>query len=514
VTGLGGAWLIAPVALPLTVAALALLPPLRPLAGALQVVSLLALAALALGLGLATADGTVLVQLLGNWPAPFGITLVADRLTTLMLGLTALVALASVVAAGSDVATRGPFFVPFFQVQLAGLNGAFLTGDLFNLFVCFELLLAASYALLLHGNRPGSARAGLHYVAVNLVASAVFLIGVGLVYGVAGTLNLADLALRIPALGHDAAAIAAAGGLLLALVFATKAALVPLGFWLPAAYAAPLVPVAALFALLTKVGIYALLRVSTLLFPGLADPILLGAGATTLLVAGLGALAAADLRHLAAWLIVASAGTLAIGLGLGSTRGTAAVLLYLPHSTLAAAALMLVAELLARSRGSDSLVPGPRVTRTALVGGLYLVAAATLAGLPPFSGFVAKVFVLRAALGSGSVVIVWAAVLTGGLLALLALMRAGSRWFWEPDPSAPPAGARPLAAPAVACAGLLAAGVALVVFATPAERYARATAQALRNPVAYIDAVFAADPVDRAVDRGVDRQPVAAGGAP
>lgn len=506
-SGPGSSWLIAPVAIPLGTAALALLPPLRSLVPALQLVSLLAIAGVAAGLGLATADGTVLVQLLGNWPAPFGITLVADRLTTLMLGLTAVVALASCVAGGGDIAGRGRFFGPFFQVQLAGLNGAFLTGDLFNLFVCFELLLAASYALLLHGNRPGSARAGLHYVAVNLVASALFLIGVGVLYGVAGTLNMADLALRIPALGHDAAALAAAAGLLLTLVFATKAALVPLGLWLPAAYAAPLLPVAALFALLTKVGIYALLRVSTLIFPGLAEDLLLATGVTTLLVGGFGALAAADLRHLVAWLIIASAGTLAIGLGLGSIRATTAALLYLPHSTLAAAALMLVAELLVRSRGSDRLDPGPRLARAGLVGGLYLVAAAALAGLPPFSGFVAKVFVLRAALGTGNAVIVWAAVLAGGLLALLALLRAGSRWFWEPDPAAKlPGPPRSLALPAIACAGLLAAGLGLVVFATPVERYARATARSLQNPVAYIDAVFAADPVERPL--------AAAGGLP
>jgi multicomponent K+:H+ antiporter subunit D len=148
------------------------------------------------------------------------------------------------------------------------------------------------------------------------------------------------------------------------------------------------------------------------------------------------------------------------------------------------------------------------MTRAGLIGGLYLVAAAALAGLPPFSGFVAQLFMLRAALGTGSVIAVWTAVLAGGLLALLALMRAGSRWFWEPDPSAtPPAPARPLAAPAAACAALLAAGFALVVFATPVERYARATAAALQSPVAYIDAVFAADPVERP-------QAVAAGDPP
>jgi multicomponent K+:H+ antiporter subunit D len=500
VTGLSAAWLIAPIALPLGTAAVALLPPLRPLLGWLQAVALLALAAIAAGLALATADGTVLVQLLGNWPAPFGITLVADRLTALMLALTAIVALASFVAATDDAADRGPYFVPFFQVQLAGLNGAFLTGDLFNLFVCFELLLIASYALLLHGNRRGSANAGLHYVAVNLVASALFLVGVGILYGVAGTLNMADLALRVPALSHDAAALAAVGGLLLCLVFGTKAALVPLGFWLPAAYAAPLIPVAALFALLTKVGIYALLRVTTLIFPGLADGVLLGVGLTTLLVGGLGALAAPDLRRLTAWLIVASAGTLATAVGLGTARSTAAALLYLPHSTLAAAALMLVAELLARSRAAagDTLEPGPRIARAGLVGSLYLLAAVALAGLPPLSGFVAKVFVLRSAIGTSATALVWTAVLVGGLLALVALLRAGSRWFWEADPEAvPPPSPRSLAAPALACAGLLAGGLLLVVFAAPAERYALATARALRDPVAYIDAVFAADPVER-----------------
>jgi multicomponent K+:H+ antiporter subunit D len=497
-TPAGNALLIAPLAVPLAAGALALVLRDRTVAGALGLVATLAQLAVALALVATTATGTVAVQLLGNWAAPFGIVLVADRLSALMLALTAGVGLASLLAAG-EAATRGPWFHAFFQLQLLGLNGAFLTGDLFNLFVCFEVLLAASYALLLHGQAPGSVRSGLHYVAVNLVASALFLVAAGLLYGVAGSLNLADLALRVPELAGTPARLAAAAGLLLCVVFGVKAALVPVGFWLPAAYAAPLLPVAALFALLTKVGVYALLRVRTLVFPALAGDALVVVGLVTTLVAAVAAVGAPDLRRQAAWLIASSAGTLVATAGLGTPAALAAALYYLPHSTLAAAALLLVAELLVRRRGrsGDALDPGPALPGAALIGTLFAAAAVALVGLPPLAGFVAKVFLLQAASGSPWAIPYWSAVLGASLVTLFALARTGSRCFWNVT-AADPGPARPIAGAASGCALLLAASLALAVFAAPADRFGRAAGRALAAPVAYLDAVLGTEPVLRA----------------
>jgi multicomponent K+:H+ antiporter subunit D len=497
-TPLGNALLIAPLAIPLAAGALALAVRDRAVAGALGVVATLAQLAVALALVATTAAGSIEVQLLGNWAAPFGIVLVADRLSALMLALTAGVGLASMLASRA-AAAEGPWFHAFFQLQLLGLNGAFLTGDLFNLFVCFEVLLAASYALLLHGRAPGSVRSGLHYVAVNLVASALFLVAAALLYGVAGSLNLADLALRVPELAGTRAQLAAAAGLLLCVVFGVKAALVPVGFWLPAAYAAPLLPVAALFALLTKVGVYALLRVRTLVFPDLAGDALVVVGLVTTVVGAVAAVGAPDLRRQAAWLIASSAGTLVATAGLGTPAALAAALYYLPHSTLAAAALLLVAELLVRRRGAsgDLLAPGPAMHGAALVGTLFAAAAVALVGLPPLAGFVAKVFLLQAASGSPWSVAYWSAVLGSSLVTLYALARTGSRCFWNVT-ATDPGPARPIAGPATACALLLAASLALGVFAAPADRFGRAAGRELVAPIAYLDAVLGSEPVVRA----------------
>jgi multicomponent K+:H+ antiporter subunit D len=477
-TPLGNALLIAPLAIPLAAGALALAVRDRAVAGALGVVATLAQLAVALALVATTAAGSIEVQLLGNWAAPFGIVLVADRLSALMLALTAGVGLASMLASRA-AAAEGPWFHAFFQLQLLGLNGAFLTGDLFNLFVCFEVLLAASYALLLHGRAPGSVRSGLHYVAVNLVASALFLVAAALLYGVAGSLNLADLALRVPELAGTRAQLAAAAGLLLCVVFGVKAALVPVGFWLPAAYAAPLLPVAALFALLTKVGVYALLRVRTLVFPDLAGDALVVVGLVTTVVGAVAAVGAPDLRRQAAWLIASSAGTLVATAGLGTPAALAAALYYLPHST------------------GDLLAPGPAMHGAALVGTLFAAAAVALVGLPPLAGFVAKVFLLQAASGSPWSVAYWSAVLGSSLVTLYALARTGSRCFWNVT-ATDPGPARPIAGPATACALLLAASLALGVFAAPADRFGRAAGRELVAPIAYLDAVLGSEPVVRA----------------
>src|SRR5690606_9711165 len=236
---------------------------------ALSLGSCLALVALAtlLLVDAARGDGAAAtVYRIGDWPARFGIVLVVDRLSALMLLLTSVVALAALPAALGRWQQRGNYFQPLFQFLLMGLNGAFLTGDLFNLFVFFEVLLAASYGLALH--RPGARRvsAGMHYIVVNLLASMLFLIGVSLIFGVTGTLNMAALAKLVPQVPENTRALLHAGAAILGIAFLVKAAMWPLGFWLPRTYAAAPAPVAAMFAVMTKVGVYVLLRLSLLLF--------------------------------------------------------------------------------------------------------------------------------------------------------------------------------------------------------------------------------------------------------
>jgi multicomponent K+:H+ antiporter subunit D len=276
--------IVAPVVLPLVAGALCVLLDSRwaRVTAALSLAATLAQLAIAVALLHQAADGRVQAYLLGNWEAPFGIALALDRLSALMLLLTALVALLALLYALSGEDRRGTHFHALFQLQLMGLAGAFLTADLFNLFVFFEVLLAASYGLLLHGQAAGQTeryKATVHYVVFNLVGSSLFLIAVSLLYGLTGTLNMADLALRLGGLPAESAALAQAAALMLLTVFAVKAALLPLYFWLPDAYASATAPVAALFAIMTKVGIYAIARTTTLMFGNGEDGT---AGATAL----------------------------------------------------------------------------------------------------------------------------------------------------------------------------------------------------------------------------------------
>jgi multicomponent K+:H+ antiporter subunit D len=449
------------------------------------------------------AAGVVSTYLVGNWPAPFGIALAVDRLTALMLGLAALVGLACLVSALDGAYGRGAHFHALLQFQLMGLNGAFLTADLFNLFVFFEVLLIASYGLLLQGGGGERLRAGVHYVVFNVTGAALFLVAVSLLYAVTGTLNMADLALRIAAVpAADAALVRAAASLLL-VVFGIKAALLPLFFWLPPTYAAAGAPVAALFAIMTKVGVYAIARVSTLAFGAgagpaetVAAPWLTPLALATIALAALGALAARRLRELVAYLIVVSAGTMLAAIGLFSAEGVAAALYYLAHSTLVGAALFLLAGVIGRQRGADGdrLVSGPRCAQPALVGGAFLIAAVTVTGLPPLSGFVGKLLILDSALPSASRAPVWVVILGAALLAVVALSRAGSQLFWntiDGPEGEPRAGARALG-PVWA---LLGACVVLTVLAGPMHRYTRAAAEQLLAPQAYIERVLGTVPV-------------------
>jgi len=485
----------------------------RPqLARRIALVSVLLGGALALALMAQADTGRIAVYRLGDWPAPFGIVLVLDRLSALMLALTAAVALPVLLYASGGWDAHGRYFQALLQCQLMGLNGAFLTGDLFNLFVFFEVLLVASYALMLHGGGADRLRAGLPYVVLNLVASALFLVGAALVYATTGTLNLADLALRVPqVLGPDAVLLRAAA-LLLLVVFGFKAALAPLSLWLPATYAAASAPVAALFAIMTKVGVYAILRVHGVVFgltataatatasdsaAGAAQPLLLPLALATCVIGVLGALAAGTLARLVAWLTVASVGTVLAAVGLFTPAGWAAGLYYMAHSTLIVAGLFLLAELLGAQRGDAGgrLVPASPVAQPALLGTLLLLAAASCAGLPPLPGFIGKILLLQASASHPGGPALWAVVLGVGFLTLISLARAGSLLFWQVQHA--PAGGASGTVPAGASGRLLAAtlmllgaSVALSVWAAPLLRYTAAAANQLGDRAAYANAVL------------------------
>ena len=456
----------------------------------------------------AVSDGDILTYSLGNWPAPFGIVMVADHLSAWMLLITAVLALFPLIYASRGIDVSGRHFHILYQLQLFGLNGAFLTGDLFNLFVFFEVLLLASYGLILHGGGRLKTRAGLHYVVLNLCGSALFLIAVGTLYGLFGTLNMADLARRMAAVAPENLGPARAAGLLLFAVFALKAALLPLYLWLPAAYAHASAPVAALFVIMTKVGAYSILRVSTLIFGAqaggvtLIEPWLLPLALATLIIGLLGALAARALREQAAYLVVASVGTLLTAFALGSVSGIAAGLYYLPHSVFTGAALFLLADRIALGRGeqvgqlADRFEPGPAMAGAPLLGGLFFIAAMLAAGLPPLSGFVGKFLLLRAALEHPAWPWIMAVTLVGGLLGLIALARAGSLLFFhtppaeEGTPPPPPFDAGAL----LPIFGLLALTIGLTLAAGPLHAYASATAEQLLQPYHYVHAVLGGRP--------------------
>ena len=463
----------------------------------------LAIAIAALNIG--TADGDITVYLLGDWPARLGIVLVADHLASWMLLTTLLLSAACLLHACAGWDRRAPHFHALFQFQLAGLNGAFLTGDIFNLFVFFEVMLIASYGLLLSGGRGLRMRIGLHYVVFNVTASTVFLIALGLLYAVLGSLNMAELGPRIAALPANHQALAGSALGLLLLVFCSKAALGPMYLWLPEAYTRAPAAVAALFAIMTKVGLYAVLRISSLwfgpeagAFAGFAQDVLLWAGIITVAIAAFGALGSTRLRMMISYLVILSAATLFIAFALGQPGTIAAGLYYLPHSTFVAAALFLVADLIRRRRGRASdhkdviaALPGKSIP-----GLLFLVAAVSIAGLPPLSGFLAKAALL-AAVPAQWTGIVWATILVSSLMVIIGITRAGIRLFWRvpgdedhvPHPNPKEVPARPTET--LATVLLIVLGLGMSVFAGPLMRHTEVMAAQLLEPSRYIDQVRA-----------------------
>lgn len=490
-------WLILPVLLPLF-AGCALLLVGERLQRGLSLLATLALLPLSAVLLQQADSGVVQFYALGNWQPPFGIILVLDRLSALMIAATALLASLALIYALRGDDRRGKRFHPLFQFQLLGLNGAFLTGDLFNLFVFFEILLIASYALLLHGGGAGRVRAGVHYVVLNLVGSAFFLLAVGTLYGITGTLNMAHMAERVAQLSAEQAPLVRAAALLLLVVFGLKAALLPLYFWLPKAYAEASAPVAALFSIMTKVGIYSILRVYTLIFgeqagelANLAQAWLWPLALAGIVAGALGALAATTLQGLLSYLVVVSAGTLLAAIALGTPEALSAALYYLLHSIWVAGGLFLLADLIARQRGEKGgrLVQGPALLQAHLLGGAFFFGAIAVAGLPPLSGFLGKLMLLRSVSGGSEAVALWSVVLISGLVTIVALSRAGSTLFWRTGHTVLGSAERE-PVKLLAAFGLLASAPLMVVAARPLMTYAQATAVQLLDAGLYRQAIL------------------------
>ena len=457
------------------------------------------------------SSGQISVYNLGEWAAPFGIVLVLDQLSALMLVLTYGLAVPVMWFASKEWDERGRYFHAMCHFLLMGLTGAFLTGDLFNLFVFFEILLMASYVLLLHGQGKARFQLGIHYVTINLLASALFLIGLGMIYGSVGSLNMADVARLMPLLEGDQHRIAVAGGLLLFTVFGIKAAMLPVGFWLPKTYAVATTPVAALFTIMTKVGIYAILRVNGTVFDDaisreILQYILLPIGLITSVYGVIGAMGAERLRRFIGFMILSSVGTILIAISLFNTLAWAAALYYLVHSTIIAAAFYILSGWITSQRGEfkDHFKIAPQMKQHKVVALTYFTIALMMAGLPPFSGFLGKVFILQATAHSPYQLLIIVTVLVVSLLSIIAFTRVGFVIFWRatkpednPDEAAYAAyQALPEQAPKrndKTIYLLLVGLMAYMVFAGPIQKYTYQTAEQIQNNVLYEQTLLKTD---------------------
>ncbi|HEY2224342.1 Na+/H+ antiporter subunit D [Actinomycetospora sp.] len=508
----------------------------------------------------AAADGPRVVTV-GSWPAPLGITLVADQLSTIMLltsmTVTLLVLLYAIGQGTSDDDSRTPvsIFHPTYLVLAAGVANAFLSGDLFNLYVGFEVLLMASYVLLTLGGTRSRVRAGLTYVVVNVLSSLVFLIGIALVYGAVGTLNLAQISVRMAAVPPGTQLTI---HLVLLTAFGIKAAVFPLSAWLPDSYPTAAAPVTAVFAgLLTKVGVYSIIRTQTLLFPDapVVDDVLMVAALATMVIGALGAIAQEDIKRVLSFTLVSHIGYMIFGVALATPAGVGAAIFYVVHHITVQATLFCVAGLVERIGGSTSMTRlAGLAAASPVLAVLYFVPAVNLGGIPPLSGFVGKLGLVEAGVQDGSVLawlLVGGAVLTS-LLTLYAMAKVWVLAFWRPvdqlpaedpedaddagtdadadvegryprligagrpapgtgaysgdflgAPSAIAAARRPVALPramTAATAGLVAVGLALTVVAGPLYTLTDRAAADLVARTPYVSAVFA-----QAVDTRVSR---------
>jgi multicomponent Na+:H+ antiporter subunit D len=493
-------WLVPlPVIMPLLGAAATLLMFRRPRVQRTISVGVLTATLVVSAILLVLAAGGPLVVAVGGWPVPLGIVLVADQLATLMLVVSAAVTLCvllySIGQGGAYGDEEHPLSVyhPTYLILTAGVTNAFLSGDLFNLYVGFEILLAASYVLITLGGTETRIRAGTTYVVVSLLSSVIFLAAIGLIYAATGTLNMAQLVDRLDAL-PDGVRMVLQGMLLLA--FGIKAAIFPLSAWLPDSYPTAPAPVTAVFAgLLTKVGVYAIIRTETLLFPGgrVADLLMVAAFAT-MIVGILGAVAQSDLKRLLSFTLVSHIGYLLFGVGLASRAGIAAAVFYTLHHIVVQTTLFLLAGLIERRGGSTALDRLGGLARTApVLAVLFLIPALNLAGIPPFSGFLGKLGLIQAGVDDGTA-LSWTLVAGSAVTSLLTLYALARVWnlaFWR-DPAAEPAAA-PLRSPGLMLtptALLVTAGTALTLAAGPLYSLTDSVAGDLMERTPYVQAVL------------------------
>ena len=491
--------LVLPIIVPLTTALLAFAWRKSPLLErTISVAGACALLAAGLALLIEVLDVGIAVAPMGSWPAPFGISLVADRLSAVMVVITGIIAVAVVVYALVDIDPRRERygFHPLFHILLTGICGAFLTGDLFNLYVWFEVMLIASFALLVLGGERAQIDGAVKYVALNLVSTVMFLSAVGLLYGITGTLNMAELHLRVQEVENTG--LLSAVAMLFLIAFGIKAAVFPLFFWLPASYHTPPVAVSAIFsALLTKVGVYALIRVFTLIFThdvGYTHTTMLVVAALTMITGVLGAAAQSEIRRILSFHIISQIGYMILGLALFTPLGLVGAVFYLVHHIIVKANLFLISGVANRIGGSFELnALGGLYAGRGWLAVLFLIPAFSLAGFPPLSGFWAKLLLVQASLEIDAYWIA-AVALVVGLLTIYSMTKIWNQAFWTPRPEGSPPLA-PLARRDFIClvspiAAMAALTVVIGIWVEPLLAVATDAAAQLLDPSAYVTAVL------------------------
>ena len=492
-------FLAAPLALPFLTAVAAFLLRQSPAGRWISVIGNAALLVLAGVLMVQVLDQGVVAGQMGGWQAPFGITLVADYLGGVMVVITAITALAVSVYALADIDTRKEAlgYHALFNVLIGGVTGAFLTGDLFNLYVWFEVMLISSFGLLVLGGTKEQIDGGIKYVTLNLVSTILFLSGIGLLYGMTGTLNMADLGRTVP--GLDNQGLVTVIAVMFMIAFGVKAAVFPLFFWLPAAYHTPAFSVSAVFAgLLTKVGVYALIRMFTLVFDGdvaFTHTILLWVAGLTMVTGVLGAAAQNDMRKILSFHIISQIGYMILGLALLTPFALAGAVFYLVHHIIVKANLFLIAGVAQRVAGSTDLARiGGFYKSAPMLAVLFLIPAFSLAGFPPLSGFWAKYILVAAALEISAWIIAGVALLVG-LLTIYSMTKIWAEAFWKPrpegiDPTLHSLSASTRAALLLPVVGLAAMTLVIGFFPDPFVSFAETAADQLLDPTPYMTAVL------------------------
>ncbi|HEY8516296.1 MAG TPA: proton-conducting transporter membrane subunit [Candidatus Binatia bacterium] len=495
-----------------TAIALALLHGFPRLEKAVSLASGVLLTAYVFGLTAYVDTHGIQVTSLGGYAAPYGIAFVADRLACIMLCASMVVGVVVLLYASFTVTEtqQRSFFFPLFHVTLLGVNWSFITGDLFNLFVAYEVMLIGSYGAMMVGASRQQVRQTMMYVAVNLVGGSLFVVGVALVYALVGTLNLADIAVRTADMVGPRAAMLTAASMVLLLVFALKAAAFPLFSWLPDSY--PVVPpgVNGYFAgVLTKVGVYSLLRVFIMTFrqegSEVATDVLLFLSGFTMLLGVLGALCQWEMRRLLSWHIVSQVGYMVMGVGLAAdpriaVAAVAATIYYVVHNIIVKSSLFLVADVAEDVTGKKKIKEmGGVLTLAPFAAVLFFVAGLSIAGVPPFSGFLAKLSVFRVALDGGHFLVLVVAVVTS-FLTLMSMMKIWGYVFWGRVRAA--SGSRAWYGPAAATAVLAVATIVLGLGGQPFLRLMTDAAADVVQPLAYVRAVLGDAPASLAALQG------------